>query len=490
VLLETSCGHVVLDLLTESCPIASKNFIKLCKVKYFNNVLFFNVQRGQFVQTGDPTGTGDGGRSVYGMVDKGNRFFQDEITSRSICAKGLVCMSNHGENLNGSQFFITLGEHGLEHLQGKRTIFGHVAEGLDDVIAKIGEAHVDADGRPYRDIRILHTHILYDPFDDIPALDIPASPDVSKPEEETVDERIGYDENINELEGRTAEEIDEELREKEAKSRAVVLEMMGDLPDADAKPPENVLFVCKLNPITQDEDLEIIFSRFGDVKSCEVIKDKVTGDSLQYAFVEFDTEEQCQQAYFKMNNVLIDDRRIKVDFSQSVSKIWNKFARDKRNNQVVGAGQNRVTDRKRPQTERHTKFNPRRLERNDRETLRSRDRRDYRKEDEDRYHRRGRYMERDSDRSTRDSRRGNVQGSKGQRHDRERVSKSHKRRDTYSDSDSGSGRKGNYSERGHKSSKRRFRDDYSDSESDRDTQKRAKKHSSKSKKKKKKHRKN
>jgi peptidyl-prolyl cis-trans isomerase-like 4 len=26
-----------------------------------------------------------------------------------------------------------------------------------------------------------------------------------------------------------------------------------------------------------------------------------------------------------MNNVLIDDRRIKVDFSQSVSKLWNKF---------------------------------------------------------------------------------------------------------------------------------------------------------------------
>lgn len=41
---------------------------------------------------------------------------------------------------------------------------------------------------------------------------------------------------------------------------------VGDLPDADIKPPENVLFVCKLNPVTTDEDLEIIFSRFGPIK--------------------------------------------------------------------------------------------------------------------------------------------------------------------------------------------------------------------------------
>lgn len=41
---------------------------------------------------------------------------------------------------------------------------------------------------------------------------------------------------------------------------------VGDLPDAEIKPPENVLFVCKLNPVTTDDDLEIIFSRFGSIK--------------------------------------------------------------------------------------------------------------------------------------------------------------------------------------------------------------------------------
>jgi len=71
--------------------------------------------------------------------------------------------------------------------------------------------------------------------------------------------------------------------------------MVGDLPFANVRPPENVLFVCKLNPVTRDEDLELIFSRFGAIMSCQVIRDKKTGDSLQYAFIEFDKREDAEQ---------------------------------------------------------------------------------------------------------------------------------------------------------------------------------------------------
>lgn len=105
--------------------------------------------------------------------------------------------------------------------------------------------------------------------------------------------------------------------------------MVGDIPDAEMKPPENVLFICKLNPITEDKDLELIFSRFGDIKSCEIIRDYKTGDSLQYGFIEFENAKQCQDAYFKMDNTLIDDRRIHVDFSQSVGKLWNKYKKNR-----------------------------------------------------------------------------------------------------------------------------------------------------------------
>lgn len=71
--------------------------------------------------------------------------------------------------------------------------------------------------------------------------------------------------------------------------------MIGDIPFATVRPPENILFVCKLNPVTQDEDLELIFSRFGKILSCEVVRDKRSGDSLQYAFIEFDEREFAEQ---------------------------------------------------------------------------------------------------------------------------------------------------------------------------------------------------
>ncbi len=61
------------------------------------------------------------------------------------------------------------------------------------------------------------------------------------------------------------EELEKMNREKEAAAQALTLELVGDLPFAEIKPPENILFVCKLNPVTRDEDLDLIFSRFGKI---------------------------------------------------------------------------------------------------------------------------------------------------------------------------------------------------------------------------------
>ncbi|XP_032263574.1 peptidyl-prolyl cis-trans isomerase-like 4 isoform X2 [Phoca vitulina] len=240
VLLETTLGDVVIDLYTEERPRACLNFLKLCKIKYYNYCLIHNVQRDFIIQTGDPTGTGRGGESVFGQLygDQASFFEAEKVPRIKHKKKGTVSMVNNGSDQHGSQ-----------------------------------------------------------------------------------SGRIGADEEIDDFKGRSAEEVEEIKAEKEAKTQAILLEMVGDLPDADIKPPENVLFVCKLNPVTTDEDLEIIFSRFGPIRSCEVIRDWKTGESLCYAFIEFEKEEDCEKAFFKMDNVLIDDRRIHVDFSQSVAKV-------------------------------------------------------------------------------------------------------------------------------------------------------------------------
>jgi peptidyl-prolyl cis-trans isomerase-like 4 len=68
----------------------------------------------------------------------------------------------------------------LDTLDGLHTIFGEVAEGFE-VLEKINEALCDEQHRPYKDIRITHTVVLEDPFDDPPGLRAPdGSPELTE----------------------------------------------------------------------------------------------------------------------------------------------------------------------------------------------------------------------------------------------------------------------------------------------------------------------
>ncbi|XP_063607378.1 peptidyl-prolyl cis-trans isomerase sig-7-like [Penaeus indicus] len=320
VVIETTIGDITVDLFTEERPRTCLNFLKLCKMKYYNFHLIYSVERNFIAQTGDPSASGRGGSSVFQkMYGDQARFYEGEkLPIMKHSGLGTVSMVSCGSHLFGSQFFITLGE-SLDSLDAEHLVFGQVVEGLE-VLNKLNQSLTDEKNRPYQDIRISHTVVLEDPYPDPDNLDFPdASPRLSQDVFES--DYIAADEAIDDNEGKSMEEIQEEIAQREAKARSTILEMVGDLPDSDMAPPENVLFVCKLNPVTTSEDLEIIFSRFGKINTCEVIRDRVTENSLQYAFIEFAETKSCEDAYFKMDNVLIDDRRIHVDFSQSVSKI-------------------------------------------------------------------------------------------------------------------------------------------------------------------------
>ncbi|KAL1844166.1 hypothetical protein VTJ49DRAFT_3822 [Mycothermus thermophilus] len=345
VLIETSTGDIVIDLLVDYVPKMCENFLKLCKVKYYNFSPIHSIQKSFSFQTGDPLGPmspqSDGGTSIWGLIsgDPAAKTFTALFHPKlKHLERGTVSMataphpSDPDQRLAGSQFIITLGDK-TDYLDGKAAIFGKVVEGFD-VLEKINDAIVDDRGHPLVDIRIKHTVVLDDPYPDPAGLREPSSsPPPTKAQLATV--RIAEDEELldPEADENAAAEAERKRKEREAAAQALTLEMMGDLPFAEVKPPENVLFVCQLNPVTTDEDLELIFSRFGKILSCEVIRDKKTGDSLQYAFIEFEEQKSCEEAYSKMDNVLIDDRRIHVDFCQSVSRLseaWRKETNDRR----------------------------------------------------------------------------------------------------------------------------------------------------------------
>ncbi len=331
------------------------SFLKLCKAKYYNFSPIHSIQKSFSFQTGDPLGPmapqSDGGTSVWGLLspDPAKRtfpaFFHPKLKHLERGTVGMVTAphpSDPDTRLAASQFVVTLGD-SAEYLDGKIAIFGKVVEGFD-VLEKINDAIVDDDGYPFVDIRIKHTVVLDDPYPNPAGLREPSSsPPPTAAQLATV--RIGEDEGNrlgeDEADEDAAAAADKSRREREARAQALTLELIGDLPFAEVKPPENVLFVCKLNPVTQDADLELIFSRFGKILSCEVIRDYKTGDSLQYAFVEFEDKSACETAYFKMQGVLIDDRRIHVDFSQSVSKLsnaWRSATNSKRKRQTRNKG--------------------------------------------------------------------------------------------------------------------------------------------------------
>ncbi|KAL9045593.1 MAG: hypothetical protein Q9214_001392, partial [Letrouitia sp. 1 TL-2023] len=80
----------------------------------------------------------------------------------------------------------------------------------------------------------------------------PPSGDVTYGEgEASAEASLDSDAEIAEADDAAQEAAEKLRREREARAQALTLEIVGDLPFAEVKPPENVLFVCKLNPVTE-----------------------------------------------------------------------------------------------------------------------------------------------------------------------------------------------------------------------------------------------
>ena len=103
------------------------------------------------IQTGDPTGTGMGGASIW------NKSFNDEITPVLTFDKPfMLAMANHGPNTNGSQFFITVAP--TPWLNGMHTIFGIVTKG-QDIVKKIEQTPTNAADKPKETQKIIGIEI-------------------------------------------------------------------------------------------------------------------------------------------------------------------------------------------------------------------------------------------------------------------------------------------------------------------------------------------
>lgn len=126
VTLHTSKGDIRIKLYPKLAPKTVENFVALIQQDYYTHQIFHRVIKGFMIQTGDPTGTGTGGRAANGS------YIDDEFSPLLTHAKPyMVSMANAGPNTNGSQFFITTRP--ATELDGKHSVFGEVIAGFEVV---------------------------------------------------------------------------------------------------------------------------------------------------------------------------------------------------------------------------------------------------------------------------------------------------------------------------------------------------------------------
>jgi RNA recognition motif-containing protein len=72
------------------------------------------------------------------------------------------------------------------------------------------------------------------------------------------------------------------------------------------------IYVGNLPYQTTEEDLKEMFEAFGEVESAAVIKDKVTGRSRGFGFVEMPSDADAQSAIAALNGNEMEGRAITV----------------------------------------------------------------------------------------------------------------------------------------------------------------------------------
>lgn len=162
--LHTTFGDIRLELFENHAPKTVKNFVELAEgtrewldpstgqprtEPFYDGLAFHRVIDGFMIQGGCPRGDGRGGPGYT---------FDDEIHPELSFTKDyLLAMANAGtragKGTNGSQFFITVSK--PTHLQGKHTIFGHVADAASrEVVDRIASTPVGPGDQPVQPVRI------------------------------------------------------------------------------------------------------------------------------------------------------------------------------------------------------------------------------------------------------------------------------------------------------------------------------------------------
>jgi RNA recognition motif-containing protein len=79
---------------------------------------------------------------------------------------------------------------------------------------------------------------------------------------------------------------------------------------------EKKLYVGNLPYATTEENLRELFSQAGTVATVDLIKDRDTGNSKGFAFVEMANQSDAEKAITQFNGYTIENRQLKVNLAR------------------------------------------------------------------------------------------------------------------------------------------------------------------------------
>uniref|UniRef100_A0A1B6LLS9 RRM domain-containing protein n=1 Tax=Graphocephala atropunctata TaxID=36148 RepID=A0A1B6LLS9_9HEMI len=91
-------------------------------------------------------------------------------------------------------------------------------------------------------------------------------------------------------------------------------------PGGNQEESKTNLIVNYLPQTMTQEEIRSLFSSIGDVESCKLIRDKVTGQSLGYGFVNYHRPEDAEKAINTLNGLRLQNKTIKVSFARPSSE--------------------------------------------------------------------------------------------------------------------------------------------------------------------------
>lgn len=187
-------GEIKIKLFPEQAQKGVENFVGLAEMNYYDELIFHRIIPHFMNQGGDPTGTGTGGKSIWGEK------FDGGIPEGLYHFSGAVAYANSGSTAtNGSQFYIvntdpgefelggtyledgsiyryqTFEEAGFSHpknvqemykekggtpfLDGSYTVFGQVFEGMD-VVRAMSQVETDENDKPLTQVQMESVRIV------------------------------------------------------------------------------------------------------------------------------------------------------------------------------------------------------------------------------------------------------------------------------------------------------------------------------------------